>query len=95
MPPALTSSCPRGRRRTLRRTAVVAAVALGSTVLGAAGAHAEATLDVTSTSTTSVLPNATTALAGLSVTDSNSADTLQVTVSTDVGTLSMPTTTGG
>jgi outer membrane protein OmpA-like peptidoglycan-associated protein len=94
MSPALTPARPRVRQRLVRRTAVLAAAALGSTVLGVSAAHAVPSLAVTSTSTTSVRPHTTTALEGLSVTDSNSADVLQVTVSTDVGTLTMPTTSG-
>ena len=52
-------------------------------------AQAEPTLTTTSTVTTKALPGGSTALEGLSVTDSNAEDILQVTVSTDVGTLSM------
>ncbi len=92
--PTATQARP-ARRRGLCRTVAVAIAALGSTMLTTAGAHADSpTLDVTSTTTTSVRPNATTTLAGMGLTDSNPADTLQVTISTDVGTLTMPSTSG-
>ncbi|HVU92988.1 MAG TPA: fibronectin type III domain-containing protein, partial [Jatrophihabitans sp.] len=77
-----------GRRgaATLAELATVAGV--GTALAPAAGATAAVT--ATPTATASAAPNATTALAGLSVTGSG---TLQVTLSTDVGTLSLPSNT--
>ena len=78
-----------GRRAPVRRAlALLASTALVVT-LWPAVAQAEPTLTTTSTVTTKALPGGSTVLEGLSVTDSNTEDILQVTVSTDVGTLSM------
>jgi hypothetical protein len=65
---------------------------LAATMAGAVSAQATPTLTVTPTTTTFVPPNSTTALAGLSI-SGDTADTLQATVSTDIGTLTISTTT--
>ncbi len=73
----------------MRRTLSLLATAALIVTLSPAMAQADPSLTTTSTVTTKALPGGSTALEGLSVTDSNAEDILQVTVSTDVGTLSM------
>ena len=78
-----------GRRVTARRALALLATTALVVTLWPAVAQAEPSLTTTSTVTTKALPGGSTVLEGLSVTDSNAEDILQVTVSTDVGTLSM------
>ena len=81
---------PTGRRAGARRAlAVLASAAVVLALLPAVAQAVPPSLTATSTVTTKAAPGASTALEGLSVTDSNAEDILQVTVSTDVGTLSM------
>ena len=78
-----------GQRPPVRRAlALLASTALVVT-LWPAVAQADPTLTTTSTVTAKATPGESTALEGLSVNDSNADDILQVTLSTDVGTLSM------
>lgn len=76
-------------KRLFVATATALAAVLPMTFSGVAEA---APLVATSTTTTRVVPNATTALDGLSIGGSDGAAT-RVTLSTDVGTLSISTTT--
>lgn len=78
-----------------RSLIVLGALVAGVLAMTALAPVAEATpnINTTSTTTTSVLPSSTTALAGLSVTDQATSQDLEVTVSTDVGTLTISTTT--
>ncbi len=77
------------QRAYARRTLSLLATAALVVTLSPAVAQADPSLTTTSTVTTKASPGGSTALEGLSVTDSNAEDILQVTVSTDVGTLSM------
>ncbi len=65
----------------------------GGLVLAPA-ASAVPSLSVTGTSVTTVGSNTTTTLAGYAFANAQSGDTLQVTIATDVGSLTLPTTTG-
>ena len=82
-----------------RKSRPVAAVAAATLVLAAGVALAPTasavppTLTLTPTTTLRVNPSSTTTLGGLAV-SGDASDTLQVTVSTDTGTLAMPTQTG-
>ena len=69
----------------MRRALSLLATAALVVTLSPATAQADPALTTTSTVTTKALPNGSTALEGLSVTDSNAEDVLQVTVSTDTG----------
>ena len=66
---------------------------LAMSVVVAPPTSAAGNLTVTSTTTTRVAPNATTTLSGLSV-SGDTVNTLQATLATDLGTLSLTTTTG-
>jgi hypothetical protein len=66
---------------------------LGSTIVLAPPAYATPTLTVTPTTTVRVSPSSSTTLAGLSI-SGDTTDTLQATVATDLGTLTISTTTG-
>jgi outer membrane protein OmpA-like peptidoglycan-associated protein len=71
------------------RLAALLATAVVGVVLVPTVAQAEPVLETTSTSTAKATPSGSTLLEGLSVKDAVSDDVLQVTVSTDIGTLSM------
>lgn len=84
-----------GRKRAPRRAAVgvvTAALAAGAFVVPAP-AVAAAALAVTPTATARVAPNTTQTLSGLSV-SGDTTDTLQATIATDVGTLTLPVNNG-
>ena len=91
-----TAGPPTGRRRWRRAApATIVAAAMVSTGLALApAASAVPSLSATGTSVTTVSSSTTTTLAGYSFSNAQSGDTLQVTISTDVGTLNLPTTTG-
>ena len=82
--------------RLPRASAVLASFAVVTTtwVAFAPAAQADPGLGVTGTSVTNVETNATTALTGLSVTGAAVDDDVQVTVGTDIGTLTVNDTTG-
>jgi outer membrane protein OmpA-like peptidoglycan-associated protein len=86
----------RNSGRLPRTSAILASFAVVATswVALAPAAQADPGLGVTGTSVTNVETNATTPLTGLSVTGAAVDDDVQVTVGTDIGTLTVNDTTG-
>ncbi len=80
-------------RRRWTIAAILTVAAFGTPIIGASPAAAAASLTVSSTTLSWVVPNGTTPLPGLAV-DGNPTDVLQATVATDLGTLDIATTSG-
>jgi large repetitive protein len=74
-------------------SAASAVCLVGTTLIGTTPALAIPTLTVTPTTTARVSPSSSGVLTGLSI-SGDTTDTLQATVATDLGTLSISTTTG-
>lgn len=93
----MTLGSNRSSRRPLPRASAVLAgfaVVTASWLAIAPAAQADTGLAVTGTSVTKVAPGTTTDLTGLAVTGAAPTDDLQVTVGTDVGTLTVNDLTG-
>jgi titin len=83
----------RAKARGLFVVATVLVISVGGVVAQAGVAQATATLILTPTTTVFSYPSTTTALSGLNVTG-DTTDTLQATVATTLGTLSVSSTSG-